>query len=1089
MKVHWREARTTAFNRRKVILGLLAAALSLLLIVSPLFHSTTEASSWVLQSSGTSSTLYGIWGDSSSNVYACGDNGTILHFDGSQWSTLPSDDSKVLYGIWGHSPVDAFAVGNVGTILRYDGSDWKSMESGTMSHLNGIWGASSGEVFAVGTRGTILQYEDGLWTSLSSGVGVTVTLYGIWGSSAGDVFAVGNGGTILHYDGLAWSTMTSNTTLNLWGVWGSSANDVFAVGNNGCVLHYDGHGWTQMTSGVGENLYSVWGISSSEVLAAGANGTILRYDGNTWTQMTTTTSCSLRGIRGSSATDVFAVGDSGTILRYSEFVPVVTSVSPGQVDQGDTLTLTIAGNNFTETTGITFGDGVFVEDFSIDSSTQISANVTVATEAVTGPRDVAVTNSHGTGILARGITIPHAQLSAVAPGSGYPGQTLSVSISGTNLGGAIAVDFGSGIAVTDFIIHSPSQINANISIDASASARTRDVTVTTPGSVTSLLEVFTVSSDNSPPIAADDYYEINEDETLNVTAPGVLGNDSDADGDAMTSCLLEGPGHGTLNLNSDGSFTYVPHSDFHGTDFFTYLAYDGHDYSNIATVTITVIPVNHAPVANDDAYTVDEDGILTVPEPGVLDNDSDADGDVLTAVIVSAPSFGSLTLNANGSFTYVPKAGFHGTDVFTYQATDGIAYSNPATVTITINPRNNAPVAADDIYATIRDSELSVDSPGVLGNDRGIDGDTLTAVLVSNVSYGKLELNGDGSFTYVPHPNFVGIDSFTYRVFDGSLYSEVATVVIHVDQARPIIVSADPNQGTPGQGLTIAVRGTNFTGATALSLGPGITVAGFWVESDEILTVEIVIGKTSAIGARDITVTTPAGTATLALGFTVIAAPPAVSSVYPTSAARGETLDVLVNGSNLTGITAISFGQGVTINSFGSDGPSRIVVNITVDAEAVAGSRVLYITAAGGTATLDEGFKVTIPPPIVTRVLYAPVQRGQAVEVEIHGANLDGATEINLGDAVTVSTFYLDGSTRIIATVNIADDASEGPRNVTVTTPHGTVTLPGGFNVEWSTKPSSLWLWLGAGMILAMLSFFFLVTRTRPVKKRSLLDP
>src|SRR5437867_1433618 len=108
-------------------------------------------------------------------------------------------------------------------------------------------------------------------------------------------------------------------------------------------------------------------------------------------------------------------------------------------------------------------------------------------------------------------------------------------------------------------------------------------------------------------------------------------------------------------LNGDGSLVYMPALNFNGTDSFTYKASDGQAQSGVATVTITVTPVNDAPVAaNDDSYTTPEDTQLTVSAPGVLANDSDVDGDALSAVLVSNPTHGTLTLNGDGSFTYMP---------------------------------------------------------------------------------------------------------------------------------------------------------------------------------------------------------------------------------------------------------------------------------------------------------------------------------------------------------------------------------------------------------------------------------------------------
>ena len=114
-------------------------------------------------------------------------------------------------------------------------------------------------------------------------------------------------------------------------------------------------------------------------------------------------------------------------------------------------------------------------------------------------------------------------------------------------------------------------------------------------------------------MANDDNYSVNEDGTLNVSAAGVLANDTDADGDSLSAALVGGPAHGSVTLNADGSFVYTPTPLYFGTDTFTYQANDGQTNSATATVTITVNHVNHPPVANNDSYSLNEDGSLTVP--------------------------------------------------------------------------------------------------------------------------------------------------------------------------------------------------------------------------------------------------------------------------------------------------------------------------------------------------------------------------------------------------------------------------------------------------------------------------------------------
>ena len=191
---------------------------------------------------------------------------------------------------------------------------------------------------------------------------------------------------------------------------------------------------------------------------------------------------------------------------------------------------------------------------------------------------------------------------------------------------------------------------------------------------------------------------------------------------------MSGPSHGTLTLNADGSFSYTPAADFHGTDTFTYQATDGTELSTVATVSIQVTPVNDAPAAADDTFGTSEETVLTVAAPGVLANDLDAEGEVLTATLVGGPSHGSLTFDGDGSFIYTPASNFNGADSFTYRASDASADSDIVTVTITVNPVNDAPVASADGFSTIEDIPLVVDGawsdrkryrPGRRPSDRG----------------------------------------------------------------------------------------------------------------------------------------------------------------------------------------------------------------------------------------------------------------------------------------------------------------------------------------------------------------------------------
>ncbi|WP_254510007.1 tandem-95 repeat protein [Anatilimnocola floriformis] len=301
----------------------------------------------------------------------------------------------------------------------------------------------------------------------------------------------------------------------------------------------------------------------------------------------------------------------------------------------------------------------------------------------------------------------------------------------------------------------------------------------------------TVSPVNDAPVSQADSYEVAEDDVLTVAEVGVLGNDSDVDSSPLTVTLGTGPTNGTLELNSNGTFVYTPNANFSGEDSFTYIASDGELAGEETTVTINVTPVNDAPVSVADSYEIGEDGVLTVDEGGVLANDTDSDSSPLTVTLGTGPTNGTVELAADGTFTYTPNADFNGEDSFTYIASDGELAGTETTVTITVTPENDKPFAEDDAYTTDENTPLQIDPAGVLANDSDIDGDALTASIVTGPTNGTLTLNSDGSFLYTPNAGFAGTDTFTYAAEDGT---DAATAVVTItvnDVIQPPIVHAD----------------------------------------------------------------------------------------------------------------------------------------------------------------------------------------------------------------------------------------------------------------------------------------------------------
>jgi hypothetical protein len=304
------------------------------------------------------------------------------------------------------------------------------------------------------------------------------------------------------------------------------------------------------------------------------------------------------------------------------------------------------------------------------------------------------------------------------------------------------------------------------------------------------------------PAAVNDTYSTSPDTSLAVAPQGVLANDANPDGFALSAVLKRGPVNGTLTLNADGSFIYIPNPGFTGTDEFRYKASSANGESNEARVFLLVGVANDPPSAAADQYSTAQGHDLAVGGPGVLVNDADPRGGSLTALLDSGPAHGSLALRPDGSFQYVPDEGFIGTDTFTYIAQDSFgAESARATVTITVTRFDQRPSAKGDRYTTSQDTPLTIGPAGLLSNDTDPDGDRLSAVLVSGPAHGTLRLRANGSFRYVPDPAFTGPDSFTYKASDGTLTSGTVRVTIKVLPPGPK-TTPDPPPVPPQSGGT-----------------------------------------------------------------------------------------------------------------------------------------------------------------------------------------------------------------------------------------------------------------------------------------------
>ncbi|MDC0173994.1 PilC/PilY family type IV pilus protein [Pseudomonadales bacterium] len=365
--------------------------------------------------------------------------------------------------------------------------------------------------------------------------------------------------------------------------------------------------------------------------------------------------------------------------------------------------------------------------------------------------------------------------------------------------------------------------------------------------------------DEFDPDAVADVYDVAEGGTLVTTATragnGVLGNDTDADEpfEPLQVTLGTDVGFGTLSLNAGGDFTYTHNGDEVFVDSFTYKVADPNFTTGFVSVTLNILPMNdNVPVAADDNYLllINEGGTLNGTTVLVNDTDADLPGDMLTAVLDTDASNGTLALASDGTFTYTHDGASEiFSDSFTYHVFDGVnSAGNGATVTISVNPLNdNKPVAvADATYEVDEGATLSVSAAtGVINNDTDADRlangaamNTLTLVNGTSTSHGSLSLNADGSFIYTHDDSENLTDSFTYQAFDGTDTSDnTVTVNINVTPRNdnvPVITSDSARSVDENIRLVRTLRATDVDSTDTLrfTIVGGVDASLFEVEAN-----------------------------------------------------------------------------------------------------------------------------------------------------------------------------------------------------------------------------------------------------------------
>ncbi|WP_250162504.1 Ig-like domain-containing protein [Psychrobacter sp. WY6] len=418
-------------------------------------------------------------------------------------------------------------------------------------------------------------------------------------------------------------------------------------------------------------------------------------------------------------------------------------------------------------------------------------------------------------------------------------STLNVSAASVDVDGSgtqVAITLGSattisanGSAIGVLTLNSDGSYSFVPAADFNGTVPTVDYTVTDNdgGTASSTLDIV-ITPVNDAPIAVNDSYTVNEDESI---ALNPLKGDSDIDGDTLSITSINGTAltgaaqvisvpNGSVSMDSNGGISFTPEANFNGQVEFDYTISDGKGGTDTATETITVTAVNDAPIAVNDSYTVAEDGsVILTP----LKGDSDIDGDTLSitsingtaltgaAQVISVPN-GSVSIDSNGGISFTPEANFNGQVEFDYTISDGKGGTDTATETITVTAVNDAPIAKPD---SNRVAEEVTATGNVLDNDTDIDSSTLnvsaasvdvdgsgtqvaitlgsaTTISANGSAIGVLTLNSDGSYSFVPAADFNGtVPTVDYTVTDndGGTASSTLDIVITPVNDAPIAVN------------------------------------------------------------------------------------------------------------------------------------------------------------------------------------------------------------------------------------------------------------------------------------------------------------
>ena len=724
-----------------------------------------------------------------------------------------------------------------------------------------------------------------------------------------------------------------------------------------------------------------------------------------------------------------AVADTATVAEDASLTSIDVITNDTDVD-GDALTLTAvttAGSGTVAINGVSVDytpaanfNGEEVITYTVSDGTLTDEGTLTITVTPENDAPVAVAD---TATVAEDASLT--SIDVITNDTDVDGDALTLTAVTTAGSGTVAIN---GVSVD----YTPA---ANFNGEEVITYTVSDGTLTDEGTLT-----ITVTPENDAPVAVADTATVAEDASL--TSIDVITNDTDVDGDALTLTAVTTAGSGTVAINGV-SVDYTPAANFNGEEVITYTVSDG-TLTDEGTLTITVTPENDAPVAVADTATVAEDASLTSID--VITNDTDVDGDALTLTAVTTAGSGTVAINGV-SVDYTPAANFNGEEVITYTVSDG-TLTDEGTLTITVTPENDAPVAVADTATVAEDASLT--SIDVITNDTDVDGDALTLTAVTTAGSGTVAINGV-SVDYTPAANFNGEEVITYTVSDGTLTDEgTLTITVTPENDAPVAVADTAtvaedasltsidvitnDTDVDGDALTLTAVTTAGSGTVAIN---GVSVdytpaANF--NGEEVITYTVSDGTLTDEGTLTITVT-PENDAPVAVADTATVAEDASLT----------SIDVITNDTDVDG-------DALTLTAVTTAGSGTVAINgVSVDYTPAAnfnGEEVITYTVSDGTLTDEGTLTITVTPendaPVITSAtegidIEENSGAGQIVYT-ITATDIDGDILTYAIDGDHSSLLSLDSSTGVVILTADPDYEIKSTYSFTVTASDGSNT-------------------------------------------------